>query len=168
MTLQVPSDVSKITLGGETLFERQDPDTTWVQLPDTGGSEDFRGLEFMSFNPKSSTARFLGFRKLVAPYGTPAKKRLLFELPKGYTFSENNDSSIYASLDVMGTFNELRMNLTFEGNKVYNTYGDKNTSLVGSFAIYPHIHIVGAGSISNLKYDTVFTNTLTFNVIKED
>jgi len=166
--LSIGSDVSKIVMGNQTLWERPNYDTTWIELPDDGGSGDYTGLEFMSFNPKTSTARFLGFRKLVIPYGTPSKKRLLFELPKGYMFSETNDNSVMSSLSVNGTFNEFKINLTFEGNQVYNTFGDSNTSLIGNLVVYPHIHMVRAGSILYTQYDTVFTNTLTFNVTKED
>jgi len=166
--LSIGDDVSKIVLGDKTLWERPDYDTTWVEVPDNGGSGDFKGLEFMSYNPNTSLARFLGFRKLVVPFGTPSKKRLMMSLPEGYKFSDDNENSILCSYVDNSVFNEYKLNLAFEGDCLYATFGDANINLDGYAVIYPHIHIVKSGTMLYTNYDEVFTNTLTFKVIKED
>ena len=160
------SDVAKITLGNETLWERQDPDSTWMEIPDNGSDGDFTGLEFMSWNPETGKAKFLGLRKLVVPFGTPTKDRLLFELPTGYKFYGDNPSSIettYAHDNYCGPWT---LKLSYSDNQIITSFGDPNTTQSGELAIYPHRNTVRSGYMPYTQFDTVFDNTLTFNVIK--
>ncbi|AYM03561.1 hypothetical protein D8911_11410 [Levilactobacillus brevis] len=89
--IAMTSDVAKITLGGETLWERQDPDTTWYTCKKSLRS----GMALLKFNEADSTGKIM---IVGVPYYLPPRQSLtnvtLLQLPEGFVFGPNNPTTL--------------------------------------------------------------------------
>lgn len=161
--VSMPSDVAKITLGGETLWERQDPDTTWIELPDNGiNGTDFTGMEIMKFDPQTNIATFKGVRAVTIVSGEMIKKwRLALELPEGYIFSPTNPATFKIGDSGAGGGHEYPMK--YEGNRCYSEIENSYSANQGSQTWALNSSYGGPGAANIL-----FSSDIHFNVIKED
>jgi len=168
--ITVGSDVAKIVMGNDTLWERTDPKTTWIELEDKGKSGvDFIGREYMNFDSSTGTASFMGVRVLPVLSGyKPGIYRNILELPKGYTFSSENPAtlSIYESGGHHKSYS-----IHYDGRKI-SALIDSNY-LAGSGTSYFSFHtptdFSAPGSQQLFAYvHQCYSLKRTFNVIKED
>ncbi|MFC6290678.1 hypothetical protein [Levilactobacillus angrenensis] len=157
------SDVAKITLGSETLWERQDPNTTWIELPDNGTKgTDFVGMEIMKFDPQTGIAAFKGIRAVTIPSGEGIKKwRLALELPNGYSFASNNPATF--TIGDSGAGGGHAVPMKYDGNKCYGQISNNYAANQGSQTWVLNNSYGGPGAANVL-----FSADIQFNVIKED
>ncbi|WP_258115656.1 hypothetical protein [Levilactobacillus yiduensis] len=114
--------VTKMLIGGQVLYDKKIQDASWIECPNDGGDQDFKGLTLMKWDSATNTARFKSNATVEVPkYYTLANalNRLAITLPDGFEFL-GNDSSMqfnyhYSSI---GTSSES-YNVTFEKNRLW-------------------------------------------------
>ncbi|AYM03560.1 hypothetical protein D8911_11405 [Levilactobacillus brevis] len=159
MGLVIGDDVSKITLGGQVLYDRGIQDSSWIECPDEGTEgQDFKGLTLMKWDSTTNTARFKSSATVVMPSNyTPNDpiSRLAITLPNGYEFADNADSSVfykhYSSLGV----SKNSYNISTNGNKLFVKL--RNNDINAN-----HFYLCEISSNSVVSFDA----ETQFNVVK--
>lgn len=133
MGLVIGDDISKITLAGQVLYDRDVQNSAWLECPDEGEAGDFSGLTLMKWDSTTKTARFKSNAKVqVSAYYTISdpKKRLTITLPTGYHFVEDAKTAVFYNAYAGYDYTSNPYKISTEGAKLYaqltNNYQNAN------------------------------------------
>lgn len=88
--------VTKIIAGGQVIYDRRIQESSWIECPDVGTSDDFKTDEYLllaKYNDAEKTMTIQNGSRFSGNYTSRATDHLVLTLPKGFVFDEGNPTT---------------------------------------------------------------------------